>query len=60
MTIIYEVEVIRTATRTAKIVVEADSQQQAESLALEEAGGVHFSSAEKDAVYEVSFVKETL
>ena len=57
---IYEVEVIRTATRTAKIVVEADSQQKAESLALDVAGGVHFSSAEKDAVYEVSFVKETL
>ena len=57
MTIIYEVEVIRTATRTAKIVVEADSQQQAESLALEEAGGVHFSGAE-EAVYEVSLVNE--
>jgi hypothetical protein len=52
---IYEVEVIRTATRTAKIVVEACSKEQAESLALEMAGGVHFSSAE-DAVYEVSFI----
>jgi|688.fasta_scaffold590382_2 hypothetical protein len=52
----YEVEVIRTATRTAKIVVEADSKEQAEILALEEAGGVNFSS-ENEAVYEVNYVK---
>lgn len=55
---IYEVEVIRTASRTASIKVNAASREEAEMLALEEAGGVHFSSAEKDAVYEVSFVKE--
>lgn len=52
----YEVEVVRTATRAASIVVEADSVQQAEILALEMAGGLDFSS-EKDAVYEVNFVK---
>jgi hypothetical protein len=58
MNMIYEVEVIRTASRTASIKVNAASREEAEMLALEEAGGVHFSSAEKDAVYEVSFVKE--
>jgi|LakMenEpi03Aug12_release.lakeMendotaPanAssembly.Ray.scaffolds.fasta_scaffold3844099_1 hypothetical protein len=52
----YEVEVVRTAMRVASIVVEADSAEEAEILALEMAGGLDFSS-EKDAVYEVNFVK---
>ena len=38
------------------VVVEADSARQAEILALEMAGDLYFSS-EKDAVYEVNFVK---
>jgi hypothetical protein len=54
----YEVEVIRTATRMTTVVVEADSARQAEILALEMAGDLYFNS-EKDAVYEVNFVKET-
>jgi hypothetical protein len=52
----YEVEVTRTSTRVATVVVEADSARQAEILALEMAGDLYFSS-EKDAVYEVNFVK---
>ena len=54
----YEVEVTRTSTRVATVVVEADSARQAEILALEMAGDLYFNS-EKDAVYEVNFVKET-
>jgi len=53
----YEVEVTRTSTRVATVVVEADSARQAEILALEMAGDLYFDSAEKDAVYEVNFVK---
>jgi len=52
----YEVEVTRTSTRVATVVVEADSARQAEILALEMAGDLYFSS-EKDADYEVNFVK---
>jgi len=55
----YEVEVTRTSTRVATVVVEADSARQAEILALEMAGDLSFDSAEKDADYEVNFVKET-
>jgi hypothetical protein len=51
----YEVEVTRTSTRVATVVVEADSDRQAEILALEMAGDLYFSS-EKDAVYEVNSV----
>ena len=51
----YEVEVTRTSTRVATVVVEADSARQAEILALEMAGDLYFSS-EKDADYEVNSV----
>lgn len=53
----YEVEVIRTATRTASIIVEACSAQQASILALEMAGGIDFGS-EKDADYAVTSTNE--
>jgi hypothetical protein len=54
---LYEVEVIRNASRNATIKVNASSKEEAEILAIEEAGGVTFSS-ENDAVYEVECVRQ--
>lgn len=54
---IYEIEVTRKAFRTASIKVDANSQEEAERFALEEAGGAEFSS-ENDAVYEVECVRQ--
>jgi hypothetical protein len=54
---LYEVEVIRNASRNATIKVNASSKEEAEILAIELAGGVDFSS-ENEAFYEVECVRQ--
>lgn len=53
----YRVEVVRTSSRVAEIEVEANSIEEAQSLALEQAGDTLFSS-ESDCDYEVNGVVE--
>jgi len=51
----YEVEILRTATRSATVRVKAVSEREAEALTLVRAGDVEFP-AERDAEYEVESV----